>query len=435
MKYLFQTVSLFILIIQTNSNLIVIPFINKEISGEDNHQYIYTQIEIGDPPQKIDSLLNFQESYFHISNITNSNINLNSSYNSSLSSSFKILSTTNISNFNNIISEKIYFYTEINCENENKKKYNISPILYPEININESLFNIIGLQTSNNIDKSFNIINIIKKLNIIDNYFWTINIDSNLTEGKIIIGDLPHNYEKKLADKNLTFINTYSKENKIFWGLQFSAIKFEQRTITDLMIGKIEPNILEIFGSYEYINAIEEIYFEKYKKGNVCRKKFDKINGEDIFRFVCDKNMFNKSDIDLFPNLTLISVELNYSFVFTGEELFMEKNDDIYFMIVSKVGKTDGEWDLGRIFLYKYQFVMDNDNNLIGIYKEKDNNNEPKDKNYTMLIIILSILLINLIIALVVVIYYIRKNICKTRKRRLSEISDEDYIYFTHIKE
>jgi len=53
---------------------------------------------------------------------TDSNINLNSSYNSSLSSSFTILSATNISNFKNIISEKIYFYTEINCENENKKK-------------------------------------------------------------------------------------------------------------------------------------------------------------------------------------------------------------------------------------------------------------------------------------------------------------------------
>ena len=435
MKYLFQTVSLFILIIKTNSNLIVIPFFNKEISGEDNSQYIYTQIEIGDPPQKIDSLINFQESYFHITNITNSSINLNSSYNSSLSSSFKILSATNISNFKNIISEKIYFYTDINCENENKKRFNISPILYPEININENLFNIIGLQISNNMDKSFNIINILKKLNIIDNYFWTIKLESNLTEGKIIIGDLPHNYEKKYADKNLTFINTYSKANKIFWGLQFSAIKFEQKTITDLMIGKIEPNILEIFGSYEYINAIEEVYFEKYKNGNICRKKFDKINGEDIFRFVCDKEMFNKSDIDLFPNLTLVNVEINYSFVFTGEELFMVKNDNIYLMIVSKVGKTDGEWDLGRIFLYKYQFVIDNDNNLIGIYKEKDINNEPKEKNYTMLIVILSILLINLIIALVVVIHYIRKNICKTRKRRLSEIVDDDYIYFTHIKE
>ena len=201
------------------------------------------------------------------------------------------------------------------------------------------------------------------------------------------------------------------------------------------MIGKIEPNILEIFGSYEYIKAIEEIYFEKYKNKNICRRKFDKINGEDIFRFVCDKDMFNKSDIDLFPNLTLVNVELNYSFIFTGEELFTEKDDDIYFMIVSKVGKTEGEWDLGRIFLYKYQIVMDNDNNLIGIYKEKSDDDISSEKNYTMLIIILSILLLNLIIALTVVIYYIRKNICKTRKRRLSEIDDDDYIYFTHIKE
>ena len=435
MKYLFQTVSLFILIIQTKCNLIVIPFINKEISGEDNHHYIYTQMEIGDPPKKTDSLITFQDSYFHISNITNSNINLNSSYNLSLSSSFKILSTVDITNFKNIISEKIYFYTDINCQNENKKQYDISPILYPEININESLFNIIGLQIHNNMNKSFNLINILKKSDIIDNYFWTIKLDSNLTEGKIIIGDLPHNYEKKYANMNLTFINTYSKGNKIFWGLQFSAIKFGQRTITDLMIGKIDPNILEIFGSYEYIKAIEEIYFEKYKNKNICRRKFEKINGEDIFRFVCDKDMFNKSDIDLFPNLTLVNVELNYSFIFTGEELFTEKDDNIYFMIVSRVGKTEGEWDLGRIFLYKYQIVMDNDNNLIGIYKEKSDDDISSEKNYTMLIIILSILLLNLIIALTVVIYYIRKNICKTRKRRLSGIDDDDYIYFTHIKE
>ena len=145
-------------------------------------------MEIGDPPKKTDSLITFQDSYFHISNITNSNINLNSSYNSSLSSSFKILSTVDITNFKNIISEKIYFYTDINCQNENKKQYDISPILYPEININESLYNVIGLQINNDMNKSFNLINILKKLDIIDNYFWTIKLDSNLTEGKIIIG-------------------------------------------------------------------------------------------------------------------------------------------------------------------------------------------------------------------------------------------------------
>ena len=114
MKYLFLSICLFILIIQTICNLVVIPFINKEIPGDDNDQYIYTQIEIGDPPKKIDSIINFQDSYFYISNITNYNINLNSSYNSSLTSSFNIISNSNISGFNKIISEKIYFYNDIN---------------------------------------------------------------------------------------------------------------------------------------------------------------------------------------------------------------------------------------------------------------------------------------------------------------------------------
>ena len=236
----------------------------------------------------------------------------------------------------------------------------------------------------------------------------------------------------------MKLINTYSKQNKIFWGIQFSAIKFDKITMTDLMLGKIEPKILEIFGSYEYINKIEEIFFKKYKDNNICRRIFDEVNGEDVFRYICDKNLFNKTDIYLFPNLTLINVELNYSFILTGEELFMEKNDKIYFMIVSKVGATEGHWDLGRIFLYKYQFVMDNDNNLIGIYKESGGEEEEKQeqpkKNYASIIIILIIVLGIIFIAIGVILALIKKNICKNRKKRLSEL-DDDFMYLTKDKE
>ena len=435
MKYLLLPEFLFILIIQTNCNLIVIPFINKEIPGEDNDRFIYTKIEMGDPPRNIDSIINFQESLFYISNITNLNIHLNSSYNSSLSSSFKIISNTTISGFNKIIDEDIYFFKDINYENGNKNKYNISSILYNDINHNESLFNIIGMQIGSNITKPFNVINILKNLDIIDNYFWTIKFH-NLTQGKIIIGDLPEKYDKKYENKNLTFINTYSKENGLFWGLNINSIKFDNVTINnDLMIGKIEPKILEIFGAYEYIKEIEEIFFGKYKENNICRRIIDKLIGEDIYRFVCDKESFDKSDINLFPNITLINAELNYSFVFTGDELFIEKNNKIYFMIVSKVEENNLEWELGRIFLYKYQLVMDNDQNMIGIYKEKINNNESKEKNYTMLIAILSIILLNVLIALSMLIYYLKKNICKSKKKIFSDSDDDAYIYFPNIKE
>ena len=235
----------------------------------------------------------------------------------------------------------------------------------------------------------------------------------------------------------MKLINTYSKQNKIFWGIQFSAIKFDEITMTDLMLGKVEPKILEIFGSYEYIIKIEEIFFKKYKDNNICKRIFDEVNGEDVFRFTCDKNLFNKTDINLFPNLTLINVELNYSFILTGEELFIEKNDRIYFMIVSKIGTTEGHWDLGRIFLYKYQFVMDNDNNLIGMYKEsggEEEKQEPPKKKYVTIIIILIIVLGVIFIVIGIILALIKKNICKNRKKRLSELAD-DFTYLTKDKE
>ena len=412
--------------------MIVIPFDIREIKGADNNEFIYTQIEIGDPPRKIDSLINFQDSLFYFWNISSSYIDLNSSYNPSNSSSFNIISNINNSHFKNIISEDIYFYTDINCTN--KSKYKISKILFPELIINQSLFNIIGMQV-NNTNKTYNLINLLKSKDIIDNYIWTIKFE-NLTQGKLIIGDFPHNYDKNnYENKNLTLINTYSKGDKIFWGIQFSAIKFGQKTINDLNIGKIEPKFLDIIGPYEYIISIEEIFFEKYKNKDICKRIFDKLDGEDIFRYVCDKDMFEKKDIDLFPNLTLISAELNFSFVLTGKELFMEKNNKINFLIVSKFGKTDVDWKLGRIFLYKYQFVMDNDNNLIGIYKDNNKNVfEEKEKNSTMLIVILSILALNMIVILSVTNFCIWKKLCKNSKRQLSELEEEDYIYFTHKK-
>ena len=432
MKYFFVYIYLFNLIIKIIRNLIVIPFDIREIKGADNNEFIYTQIEIGDPPRKIDSLINFQDSLFYFWNISSSYIDLNSSYNPSNSSSFNIISNINNSHFKNIISEDIYFYTDINCTN--KSKYKISKILFPELIINQSLFNIIGMQV-NNTNKTYNLINLLKSKDIIDNYIWTIKFE-NLTQGKLIIGDFPHNYDKNnYENKNLTLINTYSKGDKIFWGIQFSAIKFGQKTINDLNIGKIEPKFLDIIGPYEYIISIEEIFFEKYKNKDICKRIFDKLDGEDIFRYVCDKDMFEKKDIDLFPNLTLISAELNFSFVLTGKELFMEKNNKINFLIVSKFGKTDVDWKLGRIFLFKYQFVMDNDNNLIGIYKDNNKNVfEEKEKNSTMLIVILSILALNMIVILSVTNFCIWKKLCKNSKRQLSELEEEDYIYFTHKK-
>ena len=362
------------------------------------------------------------------------NINILNSYIPFESSSFEIISE-NISFYEEnsiLINEKIYFCTKLNCET--KIKYDSFPIIFPAFFLkNESFTTIMDMQTSN-INKTYNIISILKSKKIIDNYYWTIKLD-NLTHGKIIIGDLPDKYEMEIyKNKKLYFINTYSKLNRIFWGFQFSALKFAQITLTNYMQGKLYPKISEIIGSYEYISAIEKIFFQKYIDNNyICRRTFDELDGEDIFRFICDEDKFNKTDINNFPNLTLINTDLNYSFTFQGEELFFENNGKIYFMIVSKIGKDDGDWMLGRIFLYKYQFVMDNDNNLIGIYKDNIGGNNNGDGFKLMYIFLIGLVII-LIIILGIMIALFKKGLCKYRKTRISEI-DDDFMYITKDEE
>ena len=187
-----------------------------------------------------------------------------------------------------------------------------------------------------------------------------------------------------------------------------------------------------------HITSIEKIYFQKYIENQICRRIWDELDGEDIFRFICEKDKFNKSDINDFPPLIINNVNLNYSFEFNGNDLFHEKDDKIVFQIVAKAGRTNGEWLLGRIFLYKYQIIYDNDNNLIGIYIEDDNNNKNKqniisENNQSLLIVLIIILIIILLLMIGWIAYmiYMKKGICKNRKKRISEL-DDDFVYSTN---
>ena len=61
---------IFSFLLSINCNIIIIPLSIKDIPKKKNQQYIYTSIEIGDPPKKIDSLINFSNSLFYFSNET-----------------------------------------------------------------------------------------------------------------------------------------------------------------------------------------------------------------------------------------------------------------------------------------------------------------------------------------------------------------------------
>ena len=95
----------------------------------------------------------------------------------------------------------------------------------------------------------------------------------------------------------------------------------------------------------------------------------------------------NKSTKDILyeklPNIKFSCIELDYIFELTFEELFYEKNDYIYFMILFTKYESNTHWIMGQIFTSKYNFVFNSDLKQIGFYKKvsHDNNDEDKDIN------------------------------------------------------
>ena len=73
---------------------------------------------------------------------------------------------------------------------------------------------------------------------------------------------------------------------------------------------------------------------------------------------MCDKNKLNnklEQFYKSYPTIYFFSVNLNYTFTLTSEDLFLEKDDKLYFMIFSK-NENINNWRLGEIFLKKYFF-------------------------------------------------------------------------------
>jgi hypothetical protein len=437
MEYVLYYILILFSIFQIKSDLIVLPFQIKDVPGKKNQQFIYTSFEIGEPKQKVEGEINFKNSTFFM--VYNNEI-INETYNPTKSETFDLISKNvsirDLDESSYLAKENFNFYSDMNCQL--KKKYENIPIVVPSSDTspekNTSLSPIIGLQIESQ-NKSYNFIDILKSKKITNNYYWTIKFSTS-NNGTIIIGDLPHIYDQKnYKENNLLFVNTYSTKNKLYWGMHISSVKFYGITMNDNIIGKIDPKILEIFGSYEYITTIGKIFFQKYIDNNICKRIWDEVNGEDVFRFICEKDKFNTSDINDFPSIQLINTEMNTTFEFNGNELFHEKDDKIIFQIVAKTGRTDGEWILGRIFLLKYQIMFDNDNNLIGIYLSK-NDNEENDKvdinnkghNVYMILIIILIVILLIIISLLVYMAITKKGICKNKRKRLAELND-DFVY------
>ena len=110
--------------------------------------------------------------------------------------------------------------------------------------------------------------------------------------------------------------------------------------------------------------------------------------------FICDIN----EKIDDFPIKNFNHKELNYSFEFNYQDLFLKVNNKFYFLIIFKDIK-DKYWKIGKPFFKKYQLIFESDRKLIGFYTGKI---KSKINFNWFIVFILFIILIILIIFMII---------------------------------
>ena len=264
-----------------------------------------------------------------------------------------------------------------------------------------------------------NFIKILKEKNIINSYTFFLQFNkNNFNEGNLFIGNLPDEI-MNFDNENFRTTKTINQNNYLFWGIQFDNISMNNEKIKDSNT---------VFFSYEFGLIIatkmsEEIIsknlFGLNNNNNNCNMEEFTIS-EELFgeckynSYYCDLN----TNIKNFPPLEFYNKDLNYTFKFDYNDLFVKSNNRYQFLIIFEQYEKTNRWKFGNIFFKKFLMVFDQDKKQIGFYI-KEGKNKIKNNNNIIIIIIM----ISFIFVLILFVYklFIKKN---KRKIKANELED-----------
>ena len=380
-------------------------------------------LEVGTPPQKIG--LNLRSQIYAFS-ITSSEVNLPyPTFNESNSSSLIKIKNETI-NWKEEFEDGYPIYESLIINNKEIK--NVSLVLATSITYNQT--GVLGLRPLRSYHSSgyLSFIYQIKKLANLDNYAFTLRYDSD-DKGELIIGSYPHLYDKKYDENYFYYSKIGNIEENVEWVFDFDIIKYNNESIPIPLFSK--KSLFKIdFGLILAPFNLKQ-YLRRQFFAQACQEKEDTKRNITIFH--CKKNQ----NISKFKNLSFVLKDIDYEFILTYKDLFIEKDNEYISLLAFDSNYRPSHtpiWIFGEPFLKKYQLVFDLDRKIIGVYKENNNRNK-KDINenkinnlngYNIIYIILIITLSLIAIALVTyIIYYIKK----PRKYRPFELDDNfDYI-------
>ena len=303
----------------------------------------------------------------------------------------------------------------------------------------------------NSEDKSF--LKKLKNNGIIDNYIWTIIYNNNNQKDNIdaylFIGDYLHNIKSddlilkniKFREDSLSSINAYVYKKKVSTEFEMSKLYLYKQNNPNNIIKEINLSKMYLSVKLDYnlggIKASEIIrpYLEEnvFTEENKCHKEFFDYDNKYIF-YYCDKYPSTIKNIkNNFPVLNFIQQEFNYNFTITLDDILVEKENYFYFLIFFGYSKDRYNWKLGRPFLNKYNFMVEQDGKKIFLYSEKEEEiiipgirkqSSPIKQKKPLLFLVIFLIILLLFLG-----FLFAKNINKVKIKKHKNILDDNLDY------
>lgn len=407
-----------------------VPFTNETFIEYFYSSSMTTNLCLGTPKQCLDFKINFDACAFYAMS-PQSKIN-GSTFDSQKSSTYKKESESPIIEYyDDQIYESLFSSETVHINDKSYDSFKFGYGLSTSFSISYYHSAGIGLKISSLNNQhyryGYTFIPQLKQKNIIEDYTFTYII-KNYDEAQLIIGDYPHNYDPNNYDLNKihntsvhigSFSDSDREPNNVQWQIKFTSIK-----LADIDIGmNIRESLIspttELLGcNVEYKNYIFG-YFSDYIHNKTCQLYQQQSSSKSILK--CNNTNINSDIVKNFPVLNFYSKEMNFTFTLNGNDLFIERDNDIYLLI--NFQENPIYWILGKPFMKKYTFTFNSDKKQVYYYEPSHKESGKKFQfSWTILVIIL---LIILIIILIFIIYKIRNK----RKMRATELEDEGFDY------
>ena len=298
--------------------------------------------------------------------------------------------------------------------------------------------------------KNLTFVTSLKNLDIISGYEFSFIYDSNnLSEdtGVLYIGALLHDINKNKYNENY-YYSTYSNLNlNGLWGYTIDKISLGNESFDQAKDGFFYPEFGFIVGTFNFFEKLNRTgnwfeYFNINKKCHTTKIKISDMDANGLMRFIyeftgyfCDKDVDVNNIIN--TNITFFSRDFGNILSLNNEDLWMERNDYKYFMILQTLN-TENVWIFGKPFFKKYHLVFNQDKKTIGFYtninytvvdnnvpEESKESEEPINKNILLFCIIGGMAILVVVLTFLLIRFYIYY----PRKKRANELIDDNFDY------